>query len=61
MFLFVFNELFIYNKIKIGYIEKFKFFILFEELKNIDLNCFVEIFCKVVEKINDFVMFVNVV
>lgn len=55
----VFNELFIYNKIKTGHIEKFKFSILFEELKNTDSNRAAEIFCKVAEKTNDSVMFAN--
>lgn len=55
----VFNELFIYNKVKTGHIEKFKFSILFEELKNTDSNRAAEIFCKVAEKTNDSVMFAN--
>lgn len=55
----VFNELFIYNKIKTGHIEKFKFSILFEELKKTDSNRAAEIFCKVAEKTNNSVMFAN--
>ncbi|KAL9968276.1 hypothetical protein ACROYT_G026630 [Oculina patagonica] len=55
----VFNELFIYNKIKKGQAEKLKFSILFEELKNTDSNRAADIFCKAAEKTNDSVMYAN--
>lgn len=55
----VFNELFIYNKIKTGHTEKLKFSILFEELKNTDSDRAAEIFCKAAEKTNDPVMYAN--
>lgn len=50
-------ELFVYNKK--GETEKFKFSILFEELKENDSDRAAEIFCKVAEKLNDPVMYAN--
>lgn len=50
-------ELFVYNKK--GETEKFKFSILFEELKENDSDRAAEIFCKAGEKLNDPVMYAN--
>lgn len=50
-------ELFVYNKK--GETEKFKFSILFEELKESDSDRATEIFCKAAEKLNDPVMYAN--
>lgn len=50
-------ELFVYNKK--GETEKFKFSILFEELKEIDSDRATEIFCKAAENLNDSVIYAN--
>ena len=56
----LFNELFIYNKIREGQTEKkLKFSLLFEELKNTDSDRAAEIFCKAAEKTNESVMYAN--
>lgn len=55
--MFFFEELFFYNK----YGLKFKFLMLFEDFKCFDLEYVVRIFIEVVVKIDDVVVFVNVV